>query len=106
MSLSGSSVSSQSSGYPAEAFPKPSHLDKYRVEKIVEPQEPEPEPEHISDPSLATEEVYKPIKNREIWGTWRRPMDFSLTVIAYTVGVHDFWRFPYLCYRFGISKKK
>ncbi|CAG7815543.1 unnamed protein product [Allacma fusca] len=39
--------------------------------------------------------------NRDMWGTWNKPYDFTLTVIGYVMGIHNFWRFPYLCYKFG-----
>jgi hypothetical protein len=34
-------------------------------------------------------------------GTWSHKLDFLLSVIGYSVGVSNIWRFPYLCIRNG-----
>lgn len=40
-------------------------------------------------------------QNRKTLGTWQRQLDFTRTIIGYLLGVHNFFRFPYLCYKFG-----
>jgi len=34
-------------------------------------------------------------------GTWGKKLEFMLTAISYAVGLGNFWRFPYLCYKNG-----
>jgi len=85
-------------------------LAEEAAQKVTQPVEDpqtkvQTEPVDPEEEEGAFEESFPPgVKNRDIWGTWRRPMDFTLTFVGYVVGVHDFWRFPYLCYRFGGSK--
>ncbi len=40
-------------------------------------------------------------QNRKTLGTWQRQLDFTRTIIGYLLGIHNFFRFPYLCYKFG-----
>lgn len=40
-------------------------------------------------------------QNRKTFGTWQRQLDFTRTILGYLLGLHNFFRFPYLCYKFG-----
>lgn len=41
-------------------------------------------------------------QNRKTRGTWQRQFDFTRTILGYVVGLHNFFRFPFLCYKFGV----
>lgn len=50
-------------------------------------------------PSIAM--LTKVATNREAYGTWNHPLDFTLTLVGYVIGVHNFFRFPQMCYKYG-----